>query len=48
MYPTEIHRMAHVVEYGGDVVSEDWRLGIEPMAFEEKSGLPSDGIFEMP
>ena len=45
MYPTEIRRMAHVVEYGGDVMLEDWRLGIEPIAFDVKSGLPSEGIF---
>ena len=37
--------MAHVDEYGGDVVLEDWRLGIEPIAFDVKSGLPSEGIF---
>lgn len=24
---------------------EDWRLGIEPIAFDVKSGLPSEGIF---
>jgi hypothetical protein len=45
IYPTEIQRMAHVDEYGGDVVLEDWRLGIEPIVFDVKSGLPSEGIF---
>jgi len=41
IYPTEIQRMAHVGEYGGDVVLEDWRLGIEPTAFDTTVG----GIF---
>jgi hypothetical protein len=45
IYPTEIQRMAHADEYGGDVVLEEWRLGIEPIAFDVKSGLPSEGIF---
>jgi hypothetical protein len=26
IYPTEIQRMAHVDEYCGDVVLEDWQL----------------------
>lgn len=45
IYPTEIQRMAHVDEYGGDVMLVDRCLGIEPIAFDVKSGLPSEGIF---
>lgn len=38
IYPTEIQRMAHVDEYRGDVMLEDWRLGIEQIAFDTTVG----------